>query len=227
MLGLLCWEEWRWGKVRLREMRVMDLPVLQAQLARNGRWEKRLERAAGLLSGRGVYRVLPMRGFRDWDVPARRGVTAVDPLPLYRAMAAELVLAQLERTGLKPERAAVTLRGERLDGALVGAARQLCPKVRDLVVDVPHGGWKLAGELYREYGVAVCPRGEQGTDVEVCFGGAAGERALGLSGEDLQLRGLQVLARERVLPEELEHAPLLTALWQNGRLEMEELQVRF
>ena len=55
----------------------------------------------------------------------------------------------------------------------------------------------------------------------------AGERALGLSGADVQLRGMRLQARERVLPEELECAPLLTALWQNGRLRQEELQVTF
>ena len=109
MLGLLCWEERRWGRVRLQEVQVLELTVLQAQLARGGRWEKRLDRAARLLRQRGVCRVLPVRGFRDWEIPARRGVTAVDPLPLYRAMAAELVLAQLKRSGLEPERAAVTL----------------------------------------------------------------------------------------------------------------------
>lgn len=220
MLGMLCWSR---GRVRLKQTRILGLPVLQAQLQAGGYWEEqRLDRAARMLARRGVRRMLPARDFNGWHILERRGLVPVDPLPLYRAMAAELTLAVLKNRGLEVSCAAVALVGERVDGDLVRAARALCPRVRTLVLEVGYGRERLARELYWEFGAAVSV-GTQ-ADVRVRFSGPAQTGELALCGQ-VELLGLELETPGLELPEELEPLPLLAALWQAGLLRLEELRV--
>lgn len=221
MLGMLCWSQ---GRVRLKQARVLGLPVLQAHLQADGYWEeRRLNRAARLLARQGVRRVLPLRGFERWDILARWGLTAVDPLPLYRSMGAELALAVLENRGVEPCRGAVALLGEHVDGDLARTARLLCPWVRTLMLGVEYGGERLARELYWEFGAAVSVGDE--ADVRVRFSGPGQPGELVLCGVP-ELLGLELKAPELVLPEELEPMPLLTVLWQAGRMDVKDLRLR-
>lgn len=222
MLGVLRWGPDR--RVALERGQVLGLPVLQARLDPGGRWGgRRLDRAARLLVRQGVRRVLPLRGFDNWKVLERRGILPIEPLPLYRAMAEDLALAVLHQTGKAPEQAGIALRGERVDGDLARAARVLCPRVRTLIIQVPRGGEQLARELYWEFGAAVSPEGE--ADAAVRFSGQRQEGELVLCGPAPELLGLKVNAHGLALPDELEPLPVLTALWQAGRLEREQLYI--
>lgn len=221
MLGLLQWSEER--GVSLRRAQLLGLPVLRAEVHRGGRWEQhRLGRAGRLLTRQGVRRVLVPREFADWNVLTRQGLAGVDPLPLYRAAADRLVLARLERRGVVVHRACVALRGEHVDADLARAARLLCPQVRALDIQVERGGERLARELYWEFGAALCS-GEP-ADVAVRFGGPGQEGELVLCGAP-ELLGLTLAVRGAALPEGLEAIPLITALWQAGRLNVRQLCV--
>lgn len=223
LLGMMCWETG--GRVRVERGRVLSLPVLQVQLPRGGRWEgRRVDKAARLLSRQGVRRVLPLRQFDRWDILNSRGLWAVDALPLYRAMAAEIVLAALAQRGEDPHRATVILCGDHVDGELAAAARRLCPQVRQLVVDTRHGAQRLSRELYWQYGAAVEPgKGGQG-GLSVRFSGAVGQEDLVLCARP-RLMGLGVCAPGLAVPEQLEPAPVLSALWQAGLLPLEQVQI--
>ena len=221
MLGVLCWSKERRG--RLERVQLMGLTVLRVSIASGGRWENhRLRRAARLLGRYGVRRVLVPPGFDGWQELNRRGLRAVDPVPLYRTMADRLVLAELARAGVKKERACVALRGEYVDADLARAARLLCPQVRTLSIQVERGGERLVRELYRTFGAAPQPEGKP--NVVVCFGGAGKPGELVLCGRP-ELLGLELGMKDLTLPEGLEPMPLLTALWQSGRLSLEELRV--
>lgn len=221
MLGLLCWRDER--GVRLERGRLLGLPLLQVSLPPGGRWERyRIDRAARILKRQGIRKVLVPKGFACWEVLARRGLCGIDPLPLYRAMADRLVLAELARRGVEERRACVALRGEYVDSALAGAARLLCPRVRTILIQVRQGGDKLTRELYREFGVGTVSRAQP--DAVVRFGGIGEEGELVLCGRP-ELLGLELDAPERVLPEETEPLPLLTALWQSGGLNLDEIRV--
>ncbi|MBO5340349.1 MAG: hypothetical protein J6A62_05075 [Oscillospiraceae bacterium] len=204
---------------------LLSLPVLKVRVPRGGRWEhRRVDKAARLLYRQGVRRVLPLREFERWDILNARGLWAVDALPLYRAMAAQLVLAALAGRGEDPRNAAVVLRGDHVDAELAAAARKLCPLVRHLAVDTQRGGRQLCRELYWQYGAAVEP-GQAGQDwLSVRFNGEN-------CGEDLvlcaqpRLMGLEVYAPGLAVPEELEQAPLLTALWQAGLLSAQQIRI--
>lgn len=222
MLGLVRWGTER--KVSSERTQVLGLPVLCVRVPSGGRWEKhRLGRAARLLERQGVRRVLVPRDFIHWDVLAGRGLAGVDILTLYRAMADRLALAVLDQRRVEAQCACVALRGESVDADMARAARLLCPRVRSLVIRVDRGGERLARELYWEFGAAVRPEGK--ADVAVRFGGVGQEGELVLCGSVPELLGLKVEASGLTLPEELEPLPLLTALWQAGRLGAEGLRV--
>lgn len=221
MLGLLCWNEER--AIRLERAQMLGLSVLRVSFAPGGRWEKqRLSRVARMLAGQGVRRVLVPPGFDRWQMLNRRGLTGVDPLPLYRAMADRLVLAELERRGVEAHKACVALRGECVDGDLVRAAYLLCPRVRTLLIQVEWGGEKLTRDLYREFGAGEpsCTR----ADVAVRFSGKGQGGELVLCGKP-ELPGLELEVPGLTVPEGAELLPLLTALWQAGVLHTKQLRV--
>lgn len=222
MLGLVSWNAE--GKVSAQRSQVLGLPVLCVRVPFGGRWEKRrLGRAARLLERWGVRRVLVPTDFVHWDVLEGRGLTGVEVLPLYRAMAERMTLAVLECRGVEPCRACVELRGDHVDADMARTARLLCPQVRSVMIRVDRGGERLARELYWEFGAALRPEGE--ADVAVRFGGVGQEGELVLCGSAPELLGLEPKAPGLELPQELEPMPLLTALWQVGRLNLEQLQV--
>ena len=231
MLGELCWGAGRWEPARLDRGQVLCLPVLRARLAQGEDWlsRRRLERSARLLARGGVRRVFTARGFRDWAALERRGIRPVEGAPLCRFLAAALALAALERRGEDPARSAVTLRAGRVSRDVERSARLLCPVVRELFIDAGAGGRALAEALYREFGAAVCPEG-RGAPVALCFDGErpAGEEGclLRLWGREPDLAGLELAAPSLTVPEELEALPVLSALWESGRLKGEELTVK-
>lgn len=221
MLGLLCWSEER--EVKTERVQLLGLPVLRVCLSSGGRWRNhRLSRAGRLLARQGVRRVLVPPEFDGWQELSRWGLRGVDPTPLYRDIADRLVLAELTRRGVENQRACVVLRGEYVDGELERTARLLCPKVRTLIIQTQWGGERLARELYRTFGAALQPEGQ--ADVVVCFSGPGRPGELVLCGQT-ELLGLKLEAEDLTLPGGLEPMPLLTALWQAGRLSREVLRV--
>lgn len=216
MLGVLCPGQ---GRIRMERMDVLGLPVLWVWVPTGGCWEKRrLARTERLLARQGVRRLLPLRDLPEWSV----SIPAVDPLPLYRAMADRLVLEVLKQSGVEQHGAVVALVGEQVDGDLARAARLLCPRVRVLLLEVERGGERLARELYREFGAAVSAGGR--AHVRVRFSGPARPGELVLC-HGAELLGMRVEAQGLCLPERLEPLPLLTALWQSGRLDVNEMSV--
>lgn len=217
MLGVLCPGQ---GKIKAEQRNILGLHVLWVSVPVGGYWEKRrLTRGQRLLVRRGVRRLLPVRNAPDWRLP----LPVVGSAPLCRALAAELVLAVLERKGIAPEESSVALVGDYVDGEMVMCARQLCPQVRTLLIRTNYGAERLAQLLYREFGAAAALEGR--SDVQVRFSGAPSSGELVLCGRP-RLLGLQVEWPGAQLPEELEVLPLLTALWQAGRISVKDLHLR-
>lgn len=221
MLGVLKQSEER--GVLIKQESLLGMPVLQVSLSTKGWWAtRRLRRAARTLSRRGVHRVLVPPGFDAWRELCRWGLRGVDPLPLYRAVADRLVIAELERRGVDVVRACVALQGDFVDGDLARTAWLLCPRVRTVIVQVERGGERLVRELYREFGAAALPDAE--ADVKVRFSGEGNPGELVLCGRP-ELLGLSLELSGIELPEGVESLPLMTALWQAGKLSPEQLSV--
>ncbi len=216
MLGVLCPGQ---GRIKVERREILGLPVLWVYVPLGGYWEKhRLARAEHLLLRQGVRRLLPLRDAPGW----KPSLPEADPLPLYRAIADRIVLAVLKRGEKEPCCATVALAGEQVDADLARTARLLCPRVRTLLLEVGYGGERLARELYWEFGAPVGIGGQ--ADVCVRFSGASRPGELVLCGKP-ELLGLKLELPGICLPEQVEAVPVLSALWQAGKINASDLFV--
>ena len=133
----------------------------------------------------------------------------------------------LRRAGILRVRATVALSGPRVSRPLFAAAARLCPQVRHLVVDVPGEGEELAAWLREEYGAAVLRPGGAAPDVTLAFGPGGEERGtvLRLYGPAPGLAGLRPILEEGGLPPDLAPLPLLSLLWECGRLTEGQIRI--
>ena len=227
MLGQLVFDGGRGGPQRAL---LYGLPVLRCQADPEGFWgERRLKRAGRSLCAGGAVRALVPAGFDRWPLLLKLGLRPVDPGAFLRAQAAPLAASLLERQGLAPDRATVALRGRRADGEMLRAALALCPRVRRLTISAPQGGEELAAWLRREYGLPILPADAPAQAALLLQPGTEPEDAnpcpaLTLFGPEPNLAGLRLSAPD-LAPTDREDLPLLSALWEGGRLGPEQLKI--
>ena len=227
MLGQLVFDGGRGGP---RRALLYGLPVLRCQADPEGFWgERRLKRAGRSLCAGGAVRALVPAGFDRWPLLLKLGLRPVDPGAFLRAQAAPLAASLLERQGLAPDRATVALRGRRADGEMLRAALALCPRVRRLTISAPRGGEQLAAWLRREYGLPILPADAPAQAALLLQPGTEPEDAnpcpaLTLFGPEPDLAGLRLSAPD-LAPTDREDLPLLSALWEGGRLGPEQLTI--
>ena len=227
MLGQLVFDGGRGGP---RRALLYGLPVLRCQADPDGFWgERRLKRAGRSLCAGGAVRALVPAGFDRWPLLLKLGLRPVDPGAFLRAQAAPLAASLLERQGLAPDRATVALRGRRADGEMLRAALALCPRVRRLTISAPQGGEELAAWLRREYGLPILPADAPAQAALLLQPGTEPEDAnpcpaLTLFGPEPDLAGLRFSAPD-LAPTDREDLPLLSALWEGGRLGPEQLKI--
>lgn len=227
MLGQLVFDGGRGGP---RRALLYGLPVLRCQADPEGFWgERRLKRAGRSLCAGGAVRALVPAGFDRWPLLLKLGLRPVDPGAFLRAQAAPLAASLLERQGLAPDRATVALRGRRADGEMLRAALALCPRVRRLTISAPQGGEELAAWLRREYGLPILPADAPAQAALLLQPGTEPEDAnpcpaLTLFGPEPDLAGLRLSAPD-LAPTDWEDLPLLSALWEGGRLAPERLKI--
>lgn len=207
--------------------RLYDLNVLRGTVDPAGFWgERRLRRAGKGMRRGGVLRVLTPPDFDCWPALSAFGLRPVEAEGFVRAQSAPLALALLERRDVAPGRATVALRGVRADRDMARTAAALCAQVRNLVIDAPKGGAELARELRREFGIPVLPPGEAG---QVALRFQSGcilreEEALDLYGSRPGLAGL-TLSVPRLAEGDREDLPLLSALWEGGKLGPDDIKI--
>lgn len=227
MLGQLVFDG---GRSRPKQALLYGLPVLRCHTDPEGFWgERRLKRAGRSLYSGGVVRALVPPGFDRWPLLLALGLRPMDPGPFLRAHAAPLTASLLERHGLAPDRATVALRGRRADGEMLRAALALCPRVRRLTISAPQGGEELAAWLRREYGLPILPADAPAQAALLLQPGTEPEDAnpcpaLTLFGPEPDLAGLRLSAPD-LAPTDREDLPLLSALWEGGRLGPEQLKI--
>lgn len=215
------------GRGRAEPGQLYGLSVLRAEADPTGFWgERRLRRAGKGLRRGGALRVLVPGDFDLWPALAPLGLRPVEVDAFVRNQSAPLALELLERRDVPPDRAVVALRGARADRDMARTAAALCREVRGLVVDAPRGGEELAGWLRREFGIPVLPPGE-GSHAALCFHPDCPRRegeVLELYGPRPRLAGL-ALSVPRLAEEDRENLPLLSALWEGGKLGPEDIKI--
>ena len=232
LVGIVALEERRGRRPVVTEERVLGLRCLRVSVPvrpglRDDRRKRRAEQGAAALYRAGVRRALTAEDFPDWPALEGQGLRSVDPEPFCQAIAVPLALAALRRAGILRVRATVALSGPRVSRPLFAAAARLCPQVRHLVVDVPGEGEELAAWLREEYGAAVLRPGGAAPDVTLAFGPGGEERGrvLRLYGPAPGLAGLRPIPEEGGLPPDLAPLPLLSLLWECGRLTEGQIRI--
>lgn len=223
MVGQLTLERGRWGGAEAGEL--YGLTVLRTPADPAG-WlgQARLRRAGRNMERGGVRRALVPAGFEGWL--EEHGLARVDPLPLVRNQSAPLALELLRRQGREPSRAVVALRGTRADREMELAALRLSSRVRRLVIAAPRGGAELAARLRWELGIPILPP-ESEAGVAVCFApeeDVPAQSVLALHGARPGLGGLELTA-PGLREGDRGDLPLLTALWEGGRLTERDLKI--
>lgn len=226
MLGQIVFSARDGGWPRLERKEVCGLPVLQVVVEPDGVLGRiRLRRAAKLLSGAGVRRVLVPEGFDCWDPMRRRGLVPVDPLPFLQAHADALAVTALRKAGRIPERERVAVRALKAHRGVVLTAEALCMQVREVCISVNQGGEAMERILRWEYGMAARPDGE---DVAAAVRFApetmeAGGAVLDLFRPSMNTAGVQI-ALPGAKMGEMEPFPLLAALWEGGKVRKMDLE---
>ena len=212
MLGRIVWGEGR--KIKLENRRLLGLPLLTLELPMRTRGqERRVKKGARLLIEQRVTRVLTPPDFPLWPLLLEQGLRPVDTQALRCALAPAWVRAALAARGVRPEAAVLLLTGARESPDMARVAHQLCPLARNLVIDVPGGG-ALAARLRREYGLPILPARAVRADLILHF-----DPGPILEGAEYTWEGI-------VLPPDSEALPLLSALWESGRVKTEEITIR-
>lgn len=202
-------------------VRVGGAPLLSVSLPR-GDPDRRLRQGAALLRKRGVRRAL-LSPPLDGAGAARYGLVPVDPLPLCRAMAVPLTLELVKGVPRRERR--VALRGA-WAGEALELADALCPQVGALLLDFDRGEETLAGALRFRRGTEPLRWGQASPQVSVELAPRKERtgRTLKLWGEP-DLCGLE-LVPDGPLPAGPPALPLLTLLWETGRLDLGAVSVR-
>ena len=155
MIGYLAYgKEERRGA--LGERSILGVRFLQAVVPGRNRlagrfWARRL---ASQLRRRGVTEAVYPRDCPYEEAFVRQGILPVNPLPLYRSMAPQVVRWEMGRQGISPAAAtaAVVARGVGEDVRRI--LTELALQVRYVMLHASGGG-DLCRSLQREYGVSV------------------------------------------------------------------------
>lgn len=233
MVGWLVPETRPGRRTELARTLLMGLTVLRAGVPvppnlREKTLLRRIGRTAALLERAGVRRVLTPPSFPYWAILRSHGLYPISPEIFCQAMAPRLAMAALAERGVPAASGTVALVGTRVNRPFFQTALALCPRVRTLVLDAPAGGADLADDLRREYGAAaLSPEAGLTAQVTVCF---SPERAvcggtLALYGPAPDLAGLSLGFPEGEPPPEAEALPLLSLLWEAGRISTEEIPI--
>ena len=212
MLGQIRWGNGR--KTVVSAEQILGLPVLTVELPRPSRRpERAVRKGAVLLGSHHVRYVLTPPEFPWWSVLAQSGIRPVDTVGLRCKLAPVWVAAQLGQRSIPRENAVVRLKGERNEPALEGIARELCPLVRSLVLDLPDGE-RTANRLRHEWGIPVLPRGFDGVHLTLRL-----QDGPVLAGAEITLSG-------RKMPTDCDRLSLLAVLWETGRVKTEEIALK-
>lgn len=224
MLAVVCCRRGA-GRSRPTRDRLLGLSVWRLELDAEGMFARhRAIRGWRRLTALGVRRVLLPEDAFCKEQLKQAGLTPIEPVDLYAALAGPIALAALTGGGEEPSQAVVTLCAARADEPLVRAAHFLCPKVKRLSLCVQQGGERLCAQLYWQYGAAV-ELGGEGAGLRVCFDGTEDPRALDVRHPKERLPGLLLGVDGLDLPAEWPGDSVLTALWQSGYIRLEQIEV--
>ena len=242
MTGIVLWKErnpaLRQKAVTLREMRILHLRLLCAEVVREARTPEVVLRRRLLAAGRKLRKAGAAEVILPEGVPAeitaeRLGLQSVSTVPLRQMIAADWVRLELERKGLSAAGARVAVSAQQLTGEVVRTVTELVLRHRYVLLDVPRGTEEFSRRLQRAYGVSLL----DGTDPQqlakaealVSFGGEesyANSVVLRLEDETVPLPQLLLPPTlEQQLPAGVDRGRLLAVLLRAGAIRPGQVSV--
>lgn len=224
MVGWLRWSGERGMFPKLSTDRPLGLSMLTVDLP-DGKPGCRLAQGAAALRRRGIRRAVLGPGLGEGKSLTEWGLAPVDPLPLCRALGAQLALAKLEGIPLRQRR--VALRGVQADPVALTLAQSLCPRTGALLLDFDRGTEELSDHLRRRYGAAPLTLGAAPLPQVTLELGPRGNTLPGtlrLWGEP-DLDGLELWC-DLPIPADLPRPEAMTLLWEAGRLPLSAFRIR-
>jgi len=241
MFGLIQWTEQKQHReAAIREREILRLRVWEVLLLRKEKtpaflMRRRCGAAARQLQKLGVTRAVFPERFPFAEEFARYGIRPVDPLPLYRALAGELVQAALEERGLSGQGAVVAVCADHLTAEIRQAVTTLCIRNRYVLLGAPDRNGAFCRQLRREYGAPLVQTEDfqqlSRASVLVLFsprpGAFPGQTVLELYQDGVLPAYRLVLGQEeeQLLPRGCDRAQLLGALWTAGAIRPGQLAV--
>jgi hypothetical protein len=235
MIGYVAWT--KGGRVTVREQSIGRLRFLSASIPQRGPAVLRryfLRIAARRMSRLGIARAVFPPSFDALETFACWGIRPVDTLPLYRALAAQLVWAELAQKNLRESEALVAIYSDHLTAEVQRTVTALCIRCRYVLLCIADGdGERFCRRLRRELGVPLVLTAETArlaqADALVQFASMEepptdGQAVLSLyRGAE---RTLPALRAEGVSPPtDCDSAMLYAALWETGILRTEQLRL--
>lgn len=240
MFGWVGWtEEKGVPAVQTGEREVLRMRFCTVTIRRKGRapaaiLRRRCRRAARLLRRLGITRAVFPEDFPFLSVFAQEEVRPAEVLPMYRALAAELVQAALSARGSWGREATVAVCADQLTDEVRRAVTELCIRNRYVLLDAPDRDGVFCRQLRREYGVPLS-RAETAeqldrAEVVVLFSARAGvfsgQTVLELYAGGCLPEVLLEADGEEDLPDDGCRRQLLSALWAGGALRPGQVRVR-
>lgn len=223
MVGWLRWSGERGLLPRISKDRPLGLNLLSAALP-EGKPHRRLSQGASALRRRGIRRAVLSPELGPGRKLAEFGLQPVDPMPLCRALGAQLALARLKEVPIRER--CVALRGEQADLVALTLAQSLCPQTGTLLLEFDRGGEDLARRLRWRYGAApLSLSNAPPPQVTLEFS----PREVSLPGT-IRLWGEPDLDELEIwcdleIPADLPCLPTLTLLWEAGRLPLSAFRI--
>ncbi len=213
MLGQIKWGSVR--KPKLEQGDICGLRVLTLVLPERIRSKDHaINRGLRLLTERRVTRVLVPKDWHSWALLGQNGLRTVDTGEFRCALTPAWVKVLLREKGIMPHTAVLLLQGERESVEMERVARLLCPMVRGVAIDVP-GDSAIAGMLRKEFGLSVFPVHSEQMDLTVNFSPVPA-----LFGVEFETTG------DLKLPMDYDPVPILSVLWENHRIKMEDILLK-
>lgn len=180
MFGYVEWttETNRRRGIVLRERAILHLRFCSAVLLRKEKtpeWilRRRVAAAAKQMQKLGISQAVFPDEFPYMEIFGRHGIQAVQTLPLYRSLAADLVRAAMEEGGLSSGKAVIAVCTDRLSMEVQKTVTELCIRNRYVLLSSTGDGEPLCRHLRREYGVSLVltedPEQLGRADVKVLF----------------------------------------------------------
>lgn len=224
MVGLLEWEGTKILLVEMTPERLYGLSIVRIKLSkRQMGLQFRLQKMCQLLRQQKITRLLVPESFEHWEFIAGFGMREINLMGFLQYLGGERLLFGLKQWEIDPKKACIAIQGTRVTPQMEQIVLELAPKVRDIAINVPHGGRELADRLHYEFGMAPAFDGKR-ILATLSFSKEKDEMQKNTVFADKieEYRGIN--SKNITILEDTHKLELLCLLWETGKIKKSEIE---